>query len=326
VYSGTITHSAINPYSQAIGKPSVYSFQAEVSSDRYRITLVAVHDYSCFEQVAGSDGLDCYFQQKMWKSWTDKESSDFQESAGVTPGPYPALAEQPIQLVWLLLASHKSLTNDQPIVLTRIDDAPYDKIKAKIENSENSDGPQKIEMFSPGIVLVQGKEYPIDHPYENGYKLWDLNVIATGETNGLAFPQDAVFSRFATYISNSKDTKLGKFGEIEILITNVCENSLPQSDYRPVLSHTNLIAADYRFSPHLPRVNQGPVDLIQDRLIDGKWLDRSDSHVKQSGMWLEGGRLGTVKKRSHILGAIEFGALAFIAIILFGFLLKRRLG
>lgn len=326
VYSGIITRSAINPYSQSIGTPSVYTFQAEVSYDRYRITLVAVHDLSCFEQVAGSDGLDCYFQQKMWKSWVDNGSSDFQESADVTPGPFPALADQPIQLVWMLFASHKSMTNGQSIALTPIHYAPYDKLKAKIEYSESFDWPQKVEMYSPGTELIQGKEYPIPHPYEDGYKLWDLNVVATGETNGMTFPQDAVFSQYTVFMSNSNTPALGKIHEMEIVVTNVSEGSLSQSDYLPVLSHTNLIAADYRFSPHLPRVNQGPVDMIQDRLVNGKWLDRSDSNVKQSGMWLKGGPRRTINKRSHVQRTIEFGLLALITIILFGFLLKRKLG
>jgi hypothetical protein len=326
-YSGIINKSVIGPDGNRRGIPSVYTFHAEVSSDSYRITLVAIHDLSCFEQVAGSDGLDCYFQQKMWQSWADKASkSDFQETAEVTSGSYPTLAEPTVQLVWMLLASHKSLTNDQPIVLTSINYAPYDKLKAKIEYYESFDWPQKIEMFSPGIFLLQGKEYPIGHPYENGYKLWDLNVIATGETNGLAFPQNAIFSRYATYISNSNNTEVRKFGEVEILVTNVSESSPSPSGYLPVLSHKNLTAVDFRFSPQMARPDQGPVDVIQYQLSDGKWLDRSNSHVSYIGMSLKMATRQSINKISNVQRGIILGLFALSTIIFFNFLLKRKLG
>jgi len=326
-YSGIIDKSGIGPDGNPIGTQSVYTFHAEVSSDRYRITLVAIHDFSCFEQVAGSDGLDCYFQQKMWQSWADKGANvDFQETVEVTPGSYPTLAEQPIQLVWMLLASHKSLTNDQSIALTRINYAPDDKLKAKIEYSESFNWPQKIEMFSPGIVLLQGKKYPIPHPYENGYKLWDLNVIATSETNGLAFPQNAILSQFATYMSDSGNIGMRKFWEIEILVTNVFKSSLSPNGYLPVLNHKNLSAIDYRFSPTVPRPDQAAVDVIQYQLPDVKWLDRSNSHVNYIGMSLKMETRQTIKKISNVQRAIIFGLFALSSIIFFSFMLKRKLG
>ena len=324
-YTGIINKSIIDPDGNPRGTPSVYSFHAEVVSERYRITLVAIHDFSCFEQVAGSDGLDCYFQQKMWQSWADKgTNADFKETAQVTPGSYPSLAEPPVQLVWMLLASHKSLTNDQSIVLTRIKYAPDDKLKAKIEYSESFNWPQKIEMFSPGIVLLQGKEYLIPHPYENGYKLWDLNVIATSETNGLAFPQNAIFSQFATYMSDSGNIGMRKFWEIEILVTNVSESSLSSNGYLPVLSHKNLSAIDYRFSPTVPKPDQAAVDVIQYQLPGGKWLDRSNSHVNYIGMSLKMETRQRINKISNVQRAIIFGLFALSTIIFFSVLLNTK--
>jgi len=324
-YSGIINKSIIGTDGKPGGTPSVYSFHAEVASDRYRITLVAIHDFSCFEQVAGSDGLDCYFQQKMWPSWADMaKNADFQESAQVTPGSYPTLAEPPIQLLWMLLASHKSLTNDQSIALTRIKYAPYDKLKAKIEYSESCSWPHKIEMFSPGIVLLQGKEYPILHPYENGYKLWDLDVIGTSETNGLTFPRNAIFSQFATYMSDSGKMDMRKFWEITILVTNISVSSLSSNGYLPVLSHKKLSAVDYRFSPKMVRPDQAAVDVIQYQLPDGEWLDRSNSHVSYVGMSLKMETSQTIKKVSNVQRSIIFGLFAVSTIIFFSFMLKRK--
>ena len=326
-YSGIINKSAIGPDGNPIGTSSTYTFHAEVSSDCYRITLVAIHDFSCFEQVAGSDGLDCYFQQKMWQSWADSgANADFKETVQVTPGSYPSLAEPPVQLVWMLLASHKSLTNDQSIAITRIDDAPDGKLKAKIQYAESFNWPQKIEMFAPGILLLQGKEYPIPHPYENGYKLWDLNVINTGETNGLAYPQNAIFSRFATYMSDSGSVGIRKFSESKILVTNVSESSLSSNGYLPVLSHKNLSAIDYRFSPTLPKPGQAAVDVIQYQLPDGKWLDRSNSHVNSIGMSLKMETHQTINKISNVQRATIFGLFALSTIIFITFLLRRKLG
>ena len=324
-YSGIINKSAIGSDGNPIGTQSVYTFHAEVSYDRYRITLVAVHDFSCFEQVAGSDGLDCYFQQKMWRSWADKDSNAaFQEGAEVTPGSYPTLAEPAIQMVWMLLASQKSLTNDQSIAITRINYAPDVNLKAKVEYSESSNWLQKIEMFSPGIVVIQGKEYPIPHPYENGYKLWELNVIATSETNGLAFPQKAIFSHFATYMSDSDKVDMRKFGEIELLETNVSQSLLSSNGYLPVLSHKNLTATDYRFSPTMPKPNQSAVDVIQYQLPDGKWLDRSNSHVNYIGTSLKITTGQSINKISNVQRTIIFGLFALSSVVFFSFILKRN--
>lgn len=324
-YSGIITKSGIGLDGNPEGTQSVYTFHAEVSSDRYRITLVAIQDLSCFEQVAGSDGMDCYFQQKMWRSWADKvANADFKETAQVTPGSYPSLTEPPLQLVWMMLASHNSLTNNQPIVITRIDDAPDDKLQAKIKYSESFNWLQTIEMYAPGILLLDGKEYPIPHPYENGYKLWDLNVNATSKTNGLTFPQNARFSRYATYMSGSGNPGIRKFSEIEILVTNVFEGSLSSSGYLPLLSHKNLSAIDYRFSSTIPKRGQAAVDVIQYQLPNGQWLDRSNSHVNYIGMSLKMETRQTSNKISHIQKAIIFGVFALSTIIFLGFLLKRK--
>jgi hypothetical protein len=277
--------------------------------------------------VAGSDGLDCDFQQKMWKSWSDRAANaDFQETAQVSLGSYPSLAESPVQMVWMLLASHKSITNGQSIAVECIRDVSDDKLKVKIEYNVRSDWPQKIEMFAPGTVFAEGKEYPIPHPYENGYRLWDMNVIATSETNGLAFPQNTIFSRFVMFTSDSTNVELRKFTQTEIQVTNVAESLSHSNDYLPILSHKNLFATDFRFSPTLPRLDGEAVDVIQYQLPDGKWLDRSDNHVKYLRKSLKMETHQTTDKISNVQRAFLFGLFALPAIIFCGFLWKRKLG
>jgi hypothetical protein len=290
VYEGTITKSVVGPDGNPVpSTESTYSFRAEIALPLYRISVVAIKDLSCFEQVAGTDGVDSYLLQKGWPSWKDKSAdTGRKEAAQVTPGLFPTLAVPEIQLVWTMLAYQKGITNEQPIVLSHISYAPYDELKMNVQYAENGNL-DLVEVFSSGYELVQGQKYPLPVPFEKGYKLWEFSVTDAGKQNAFSFPQKGTFQQYSVFSDDppGKSGKLRCVRQIQIVVTNASEIPAKESDFLPVLGRTNLMATDYRFSHKIPRPYMGEVGVIQYRLRENKWLNRSNKIVTASGVSLK---------------------------------------
>jgi hypothetical protein len=291
VYEGMITKSVVGPDGNPVpSTESTYSFRAEIALPLYRISIVAIKDLSCFEQVVGTDGVDGYLLQKRWPSWKDKSAdTGRQEVAQVTPGLFPALAVPEIQLVWTMFASQKSLTNELPIVLSHITYAPYDELKMNVQYAENGSSLDLVEVFSSGYDLVQGQKSPLPPPFDKGYKLWEFSVKDAGKQNAFSFSQKGTFQQYSVFSDDppGKSGKLRCVRQIQIVVTNAAEMPTREADFLPVLTRTNLMATDYRFSPKIPRPYMGEVGVIQYKLRENKWLNRSNKIVNASGVSLK---------------------------------------
>jgi hypothetical protein len=220
-----------------------------------------------------------------------------------------------------VFASHRNLTNGQPIVLSHISYAPYNELKADIKYAVKQDWPESIEVFSPGAELVLGKKHPLPPPFQGGYRLWDL-LLATGETNGVAYPAKATFFQYSVFTDlNGRNAELRKILKIEITTTNIGESSQLSDDYLPTLSQTNLMALDFRYSPQIPRPGMGPVDAIQYPLPEGKWLSRTNKQVQASGASVKvetelANRLANPSNRRYVVLTILFVGMCVFPLIM----------
>jgi hypothetical protein len=325
-YRAVINRSVVGTDGSLRGTPSLFAFRAEVSPDRYRISRLTVSGLSCFDEMAGSDGIDCYLLQKQWPSWKEKELNvHCHEISEVTPGLFPTRASPETQLTWVVFASHRSLTNGQPIILSHISYAPYNELKADIKYPVKQDWPESVEVFSPGAELVLGKKHPLPPPFQSGYRLLDL-FLETGETNGVAYPAKATFFQYSVFTDLvGTNAELRKILKIQITTTNISESSQPSGDYLPILSQTNLMALDFRYSPQIPRPGMGSVDAIQYRLPEGKWLSRTNRQVRASGASVRvetevASRVANPSNKRHVIVL----AVLFVVMCVFPLIMIRK--
>jgi len=283
-YSGLITKSVVNRDGKNVGILDTYRFDIQMFQKAYQMTCISLSGVCCFDEVAGCDGEDVYLLRKQWPSWEDKEkNSQYQEYAIVTAGAFPTMGDPEAQLLWILLASKRQITNGQSLALSHITYAPYDGLKADVHY--RGDWPELITVYSPGVTQVSGETVPLPTPFEKGYKLWDF-TIGSFETQGaIIYPLDAQFSQYTIfYNAESQKGEHRLIRRIGISVTNVAYMSAPLADYRPAIAKKDIIAVDYRYSQDVPRPGKGVVDAIQYPLLNGKWLDRKDKKVVVAGI------------------------------------------
>jgi hypothetical protein len=323
-YSGTISRSVIGLDGNPSGTPALFTFSVNTFSNYYQIVRDSKQAPSSFDEVVGADGIDCYFLQKRWPTWKDKETnSNYKENPQVSAGLYPSLASTEAELLWLLFCSKGHLIDKQPIILSSIYYAPYDSLNSRIQYANNGNFPEHIEVFSPGIMLIKGKEQILPSQFQNGYKLWDFVVKDLRTTNGVTCPVKAELAQYSV-ISDGTNLASRCIRKFEIIVTNINVSADMLSDYRPVLTQTNLTVLDYRFSPQLPRPDMGGVDVIQYQLQTKNWVGRSNSLVQASAVSLQMTTNFSREQPNQGRRRILLGILALTIIAPLSILLMRR--
>lgn len=322
-----------------------------VDGPLYRISCDSIQGKVEAKEEVGSDGIDTFMVNDSITPWN-------LNGKGVTGyayvGRFPHDCNAVIQAVWLGYCARDFFStagNATGLPLTKItlSMSPPEDVTNIVTYFPGSTLPSSIVGWGGNRVYFTGIDKPYDlELYTNGYKAWEFSA-GDVETNANGyFPRTVTLEGFLPWITEKTNVSGGDDVEPLRKVTFVAHSIRVldgQFDPCPPVTVAQLSIIDTRFPisgkyivvSHADPVNGWPVRSGTTPSAGYQLAEEQAERIARDNdlitlktfktvTWPKTGPRRTINKRSHVQRTIEFGVLAFLAIILFGFLLKRKLG